>query len=319
MGGDDARAGVDRSGVEGRGRGSPTSRATGCAAFMAARATIAAARRSLAHPARIGAGPTRFCALAAALAVRSRRPLLLDVRRRGAGLPAARSSCWASARDGRAPRAVIRLGPHTRRAGRLGRPALSDRFGEPGVFAHRLACAEDSPLRPRRVEERLEESMEVGDASSGTALRARAWRAGGPAAGPLRASWTHAAGGVPFRAPAGWRRLARACCLPRGDLGSAAHRPGAVSAPADAPRAGGQLGLAVEGFGPPASEQGTLGDQDRRPRPGRRAPGARRPPSSPRALAGHDAALRAVCVDPDSRVPERRVGLAPIRRVSAPH
>ena len=31
-----------------------------------------------------------------------------------------------------------------------------------------------------------------------------------------------------------------------------------------------------------------------------------------RAVAGQDAALRAVCVDPDSRVPERRVVLAPI-------
>jgi len=29
-----------------------------------------------------------------------------------------------------------------------------------------------------------------------------------------------------------------------------------------------------------------------------------------RAVAGQDAALRAVCVDPDSRVPERRVMLA---------
>ena len=44
-------------------------------------AIIAAARGALGRPARIGAGPTRFCALAAALAVRSRRPLIL----RGAG------------------------------------------------------------------------------------------------------------------------------------------------------------------------------------------------------------------------------------------
>src|SRR5271155_2148893 len=40
--------------------------------------TIAAAQRALDRPARVGAGPTRFCALAAALAVRSRRPLALD-------------------------------------------------------------------------------------------------------------------------------------------------------------------------------------------------------------------------------------------------
>ena len=31
-----------------------------------------------------------------------------------------------------------------------------------------------------------------------------------------------------------------------------------------------------------------------------------------RTVAGQDAALRAVCVDPDSRVPERRVVLTPL-------
>src|SRR5271156_1171741 len=41
-------------------------------------ATIAAAQRGLDRPSRVGAGPTRCCALAAALAVRSRRPLMLD-------------------------------------------------------------------------------------------------------------------------------------------------------------------------------------------------------------------------------------------------
>src|SRR2546429_4077019 len=41
-------------------------------------ATIAACRRALDRPARAGAGPTRFCALAAAMSVRSRRALVLD-------------------------------------------------------------------------------------------------------------------------------------------------------------------------------------------------------------------------------------------------
>ena len=69
------------------------------------------------------------------------------------------------------------------------------------------------------------------------------------------------------------------------------------------------LGLAVERFGPPASEQGALLDQSRAVPRGPRC--ARR---SPRCAPwpGAEAALRAVCVDPDSRVPERRVVLAPI-------
>src|SRR4029077_7913041 len=42
------------------------------------RATITVTRSALHRPARVGAGPTRFCALAAALAIRSRRVLVLD-------------------------------------------------------------------------------------------------------------------------------------------------------------------------------------------------------------------------------------------------
>ena len=83
--------------------------------------TIAAAARAGRsvlgkRPVRIGAGPTRFCALAAALAVRSRRPLVLDGERgpalarrapgRAAGLPPghgragrSRSRAWGCARS----------------------------------------------------------------------------------------------------------------------------------------------------------------------------------------------------------------------------
>jgi protein ImuB len=69
-----------------------------------------------------------------------------------------------------------------------------------------------------------------------------------------------------------------------------------------------ELGLTVEIFGPPASEQGALLDQDRTARAAR----LRQAVAQMRAVAGQQAALRAVCVDPDSRVPERRVVLAPI-------
>jgi len=68
------------------------------------------------------------------------------------------------------------------------------------------------------------------------------------------------------------------------------------------------LGLTVERFGPPAREQGALLDQDRAARAAR----LREAVAQMRMVAGQEAALRAVCVDPDSRVPERRVVLAPI-------
>src|SRR4029077_1445180 len=52
----------------------------------------------------------------------------------------------------------------------IGRAALADRFGAAGVLAHRLACGEDGPLRPRAVRERMGESMDLGEAGSGAAL-----------------------------------------------------------------------------------------------------------------------------------------------------
>ena len=68
------------------------------------------------------------------------------------------------------------------------------------------------------------------------------------------------------------------------------------------------LGLAAERFGPPASEQGELFGAHVAARTAR----LREAVAQVRAVAGPDAALRAVCVDPDSRVPERRVVLAPL-------
>jgi protein ImuB len=68
------------------------------------------------------------------------------------------------------------------------------------------------------------------------------------------------------------------------------------------------LCLAVECFGPAGGEPGSLLDQDRLVRARR----LREAIAQVRAAAGRDAALRAIWVDPDSRVPERRVVLAPV-------
>ena len=273
-------------------------------------ATIAAARRALARPARMGAGPTRFCALAAALAVRSRRPLVLDgrqARRWLAGRPVGLLGFRVQTAALLEP--LTRLGVRTLgELERLGRPALTDRFGAPGALAHGLACGEDSPLRARSVEECLEVSMEVGDASSGTALKrvlgvlvnrllARSERRGRT----LRAVTLSAqliAGG-------GWRErvvFRQALCDPERIWLALSLRLLALPAPASA------LGLSVERFGPPSSEQGALLDQRRAVRAAR----LREAVAQVRAVAGADGALRAICVDPDSRVPERRVVLAPI-------
>jgi impB/mucB/samB family len=282
-------------------------------------AVIAAARRALARPARIGGGPTRFCALAAALAVRSRRALLLEDTPTPAGAPARQTRRWLGGRPvellGHREETAMLLEPLQRlgvrtlgELERLGRPALTDRFGEAGALAHRLACAQDSPLRPRRLQEHLQESMEVGDASSGMALKrvlgvlvdrllARTERRGRTLRAVTLSARLVAGGGwherVVFRQALGDPERIRLALSLRLLL---------LPAPASG------LRLTVERFGPPASEQQALLDQDRAARAAR----LREAVAQVRAVAGREAALRAVCVDPDSRVPERRVVLTPL-------
>jgi protein ImuB len=266
---------------------------------------------------RIGAGPTRFCALAAALGARPRRARVL----RGEGEARRHlASCPVDLLAHRAETAALveplrRLGMRT--LGELAalRPdALADRFGEPGLLARRLALGGDTPLRPRDAAEHLEETLELWESGSGPALErvlgllvdrllARPERRGRT----LRAlvlSARLAAGGtwserVVLREALSDPRRLRLALVPRLTL---------LPAPADA------LSLAAERFGPPEGAQGTLGLDSPDDAHGARL--ARRvrlgeAVGQARAAAGPGAALRALCVDPDSRVPERRVVLTP--------
>jgi protein ImuB len=287
-------------------------------------ATLAAARNACSaasgrpsapgRPPRLGAGPTRFCALAAALAVRSRRPLVLDgrsARRWLASRPIELLGYRASTEPLLEP--LQRLGLRTLGAVvALGRAALADRFGAAGVEAHRLAGGEDDPLVPRRVQELVSETLDVGDASSGVALErvlgllverllARGERRGRA----LRVVELYArlvSGG-------GWRErvvFREALSDPERIRLALSLRLPLLPAPAST------LGLAVERFGAAAGEQRPLFSQERADRKAARALLLREALAQVRAIAGEDAALRALCVDPDSRVPERRVVLAPI-------
>jgi protein ImuB len=74
-----------------------------------------------------------------------------------------------------------------------------------------------------------------------------------------------------------------------------------MPAPADV------LRLAVERFGPPASDQQALLEDPAAARAARLREAIRQA----RAAAGPDAALRVLEVDPGSRLPERRAVLAP--------
>ena len=151
--------------------------------------------------------------------------------------------------------------------------------------------------------------MEVGDASSGAALERVLGVLVEPAAGPARAPRAHAARGDALRAAARGRRLARAGRLPRGARRPRAHPAGAVGAAGCCcPRRPARCGWPSSASARPRASRATLLDQGRA---GRAARGCGRRSRRCARWPGRDAALRAVCVDPDSRVPERRVVLAP--------
>jgi protein ImuB len=275
--------------------------------------TIDAAREALSQPARIGVAPTRFCSLAGALAARSRRPLVLsdlEARRWLSGRPVTLLALREETAELVEP--LTRLGVQTLgELVRLGSGRLADRFGEPGSLAYRLACGQDGPLRPRQPTEQLQESMEVGDASSGIALkRILGVLVSRLLSRPERRGRTLRAAELSAQMVAGgsWRErvvFRQALSDPERICLALSVRLDALPAPAQS------LSLGVERFGPGAGEQGGLFERDGA-RSAHRAARLREAIAQVRAVAGRDGALRAVCVDEDSRVPERRVVLAPI-------
>jgi nucleotidyltransferase/DNA polymerase involved in DNA repair len=283
-------------------------------------------------PARLGVAPSRFAAVAAASKARPRRAEVTPGARPPFGRRAAGGGPFRGRRAGGrdalaaylAPLPIALLGsrPETaalpeplerfgiRTLGELAalpRAALADRFGAAGPLARDLARGRDTPLRPRAAAERLEEALELPESGSGTQLEhalgllidrlvARRERRGRTfRAVVLSASLVE--GGT-------WRlrmTFREAHADPRRMRLALAPRLAELPAPADV------LRLRVEGLGPPAGLQRSLIDEPAAIRAARLREAVRQT----RAVAGPDAALRIVPVDPDSRVPERRHTLAP--------
>jgi protein ImuB len=269
---------------------------------------IAAARHAVARPCRIGAGPTQFCALAACReGSRSARIVgERDVRRYLAGQPVG----LLRYREQTAPLvpALEQLGVRTLgEVAGFGADALADRFGHAGSEARRLALGDDGPLVTRRVEDRLEEWIEVEQSNSAevlertlrvlidrllarSELRGRTIRALTLAARLVESgTWCEP---VVFRSA-----LA--------DRGRIALAVGArlrlLPAPAEA------LGLSVHTLGPATGEQGTLLDGERTARMARLQSAA----EQIRTIGGPYAVLRVVQLDPQSRAPDRWVSYTP--------
>jgi protein ImuB len=189
----------------------------------------------------------------------------------------------------------------------LPRTGLADRFGAAGPLARDLARGRDAPLSPRRPTELLEERLELPEAASGPQLRralgllvdrllARRERRGRTMRCVVLAAELVEGGTwrtrMTFREALADPRRMRLVLAPRLDE---------LPAPATA------LRLRAEGLGPPAGDQRSLLAEPAALRAARLREAVRQA----RSVAGPDAALRILPVDPDSRVPERRLALTP--------
>jgi protein ImuB len=270
---------------------------------------LTTARRALRAPARYGVAPSRFAAVAAATRARARRPLIVGGAARAflAPLPVALLRARPALAD--LPEALERLGVRTLgELASLPPAAISDRFGSRGLHALELACGGDGALRPRPASELVRESLELPEAASGIQLErglellidrllARRERRGRTLRSVVLSAVLVEHGGtwrerVSFREALADPVRLRLALAPRLQL---------MPAPAQ------ELRLAVERFGPPATDQRALLEDPAAARAARLREAIRQA----RAAAGPDAALRVLTVDPDSRVPERRSLLAP--------
>jgi protein ImuB len=256
---------------------------------------------------RLGAGPARFTAQAAAISrARVRRPAVIADPQ--ALWPEPVALLRRRAETEPLPDALECLGVDTLGAlAALPRDALADRFGPPGLLAHDLVHGRDTPLRPRVPGEQLEETLDLPEAGSGVQLEraltllvdrllARRERRGRTLRVVVLAA-TLVEGGT-------WRERV-VLREPMADGGRMRMALGLRLALLPAPAQ--SLRLTAERFGPVATPGQALFDDDAVVRRRRLREAVRQV----RATAGPDGALRAVTVDPDSRIPERRTMLTP--------
>ncbi len=272
------------------------------------------ARRVVGRGARLGAGPTRLCALAAALRSRPRTGDVVVPKR------AARSFLEPL------PIGILRdrlgdewLGVHLvdtlERLGvatlgelaALPDSAVADRFGAAGMRALAMARGREEPLRPRPPREELREELELPDAATGGQLeRALELLVDRLLASPLRRgrSFRRLRLEARLAGGGGWRieAVLRSATSSRERL-LLALRPKLSALPAPASH------LALRGLelGDGSPYQPALTSDEHERRRGLIAEAVRHA----RAAAGRGAVLRVLEVDAGSSVPERRATLTP--------
>jgi protein ImuB len=294
------------------------------------------ARRVVGRGARLGAGPTRLCALAAAQRFRPRpggtspvvvsaraarsflEPLPIGILRDrfeddesrlnngGARLrPSDSASQWVGVNlvDTLERLGVTTLGE----LAALPDSAVADRFGTAGMRALAMARGSDEPLRPRPPREELHEELEMPDAATGGQLeRALELLVDRLLANHLRRGRSFRRLRLEARLAGGgsWRieAVLRNATASRERLLLTLHpKLSALPAPAS------HLALRGLELGDGAPQQPTLTGDEHERRRGLIAEAVRHA----RAAAGRGAVLRVLEVDGGSSVPERRATLTP--------
>jgi protein ImuB len=271
-------------------------------------------RRVVGRGARLGAGPTRLCALAAALRSRPRtgkvvvpgraaksflEPLPIGILRDRLG------DEWLGVNlvDTLERLGVATLGE----LAALPDSAVADRFGTAGMRALAMARGSDEPLRPRSPREELREELELPDAATGGQLeRALELLLDRLLANPLRRgrSFRRLRLEARLAGGGGWRieAVLRSATTNRERLLLALHpKLSALPAPAS------HLALRGLELGDGAPHQPPLISDEHERRRGLIAEAVRHA----RAAAGRGAVLRVLEVDAGSSVPERRATLTP--------
>lgn len=268
---------------------------------------IAAVRAAIAWPGlRIGLGPVRFCAQAAARRAGPKRHALIAGRTELAPLPV--DLLAVRERTAALPAPLRRLGLTTLGdVTRIGRGSMGERFGRTGLLAYDLANAEDSPLSPRNPRTDLRERFDLPESLSGPLLdRVLALLIDRLLARPERAGRTLRT--VVLEAALVEGGTWRTRVVLREATGDAARLQLALaphlvnlSAPAQT------LGILAETFGGPPAQAIPLLEDDRTKREARLREGLQHVSAG----SGEGALLRVVSVDPGSRLPERRMALTP--------
>lgn len=275
---------------------------------------LAQAKRALPLPARLGAGPSRFCSYIAARRPGSRRrPRIIVAGRERRYLASAPVSLLLGGLgEGPEARTLVveleRLGLGTLGSlVELGRDAVADRFGALGLRAWDLAQGQDTPLQPQRPSEQLLVRLELPEAAAGEQLdRALEMLIDRLLSDPVRRGRSIRTLRLEARLETGGSWLSplalRRASTSRNHL-ALVLTPRLQQLPGPASR----LGLRALSFGDDFADQASLGDAEAELQRLRLAEAIRQT----RAACGNDAVMRVLELDRGSRAPERWMTLTP--------